>query len=160
MDLKRVAEVAAGECVRQQVGVYELGGLISAYAAAQGLAESGRRPDDWALLGRQGLAFKVEGDNGGHYRTVPASFADGSFAIHPDNVPRAMGNWYAAVGKVDVDDYVKEFLDIHPFSDGNGRLAWLIRTWLLGQWANPEPLPDYYGPTPPPSPEREEKETQ
>lgn len=151
MDLKRVAEVAAGECIRQGVGVSRLGSLLKAYANAHYYSTAGRLPDERVLLGPAGLAVMVEPENYGRYRSIPASFANGSFAIPAGNIPRAMESWSAAVadrsfmGGHPVDGLVKEFLDIHPFADGNGRLAWLIRAWLLGQWDKPEPLPDYYG---------------
>jgi hypothetical protein len=151
MDLKRVADVAAGECIRQGVGVYRLGGLLMAYGRAWMFAGNEKLPEAWTLLGVDGLARQVEPDNGGRYRTLPASFADQSTAIPAGSIPRAMETWFAVVGSKnwsgagEVDGLVKEFLDIHPFSDGNGRLAWLIRTWLLDQWGAPEPLPDYYG---------------
>jgi hypothetical protein len=42
------------------------------------------------------------------------------------------------------DQFVKMFLDIHPFVDGNGRTASILRNWMLGLLQNPQPLPYYY----------------
>lgn len=45
----------------------------------------------------------------------------------------------------EVDTHIKNLLDIHPWVDGNGRTASILRNWLLGTLQNPEPLPYYYG---------------
>lgn len=42
------------------------------------------------------------------------------------------------------DRWIKDFLDVHPFVDGNGRTAWILRTWLMDEWSYPNVLPDYY----------------
>jgi hypothetical protein len=149
-DLLRVAEAAARECIRQGVGVDRLGSLLVAYDHAHGLARDGEVPNDWNLLGYGGLAKVVEPDNGGMVRSVPVSFADGSQAVAPGILPQALDGWFSAVrevrgGNIPVDTWIKEFLDIHPFVDGNGRTAWILRVWMLDQWDDPEPLPDYYG---------------
>ncbi len=44
-----------------------------------------------------------------------------------------------------VDSYMKQLLDIHPWQDGNGRTASILRNWLLDQMSDPEPLPYYFG---------------
>lgn len=44
-----------------------------------------------------------------------------------------------------VDERIKHLLDIHPWQDGNGRTASILRNWLLRQLDTPEPLPYYYG---------------
>ncbi len=44
-----------------------------------------------------------------------------------------------------VDDYIKQLLDIHPWADGNGRTASILRNWMLGTLDDPSPLPYYYG---------------
>lgn len=45
----------------------------------------------------------------------------------------------------DVDEFIKSLLDIHPWADGNGRTASILRNWMLGTLDNPTPLPYYYG---------------
>ena len=150
MDLLRIAEAAARECVRQGVGLDRLGSLVIAYDRAHDYARDGELPSAWYLIGYGGLADVVEPDNGGRIRSVPVSFANGSQAVAPALVPQALDGWFGAVqavrdGGVPVDAWIKEFLDIHPFVDGNGRTAWILRVWMLDQWDDPEPLPDYYG---------------
>ena len=45
------------------------------------------------------------------------------------------------------DSYIKQLLDIHPWADGNGRTASILRNWMLGTLNDPSPLPYYYGNT-------------
>lgn len=44
-----------------------------------------------------------------------------------------------------VDMWIKTLLDIHPWADGNGRTASILRNWMLGTLDDPSPLPYYYG---------------
>jgi hypothetical protein len=43
------------------------------------------------------------------------------------------------------DQLIKQLLDIHPWADGNGRTASILRNWMLGTLNDPTPLPYYYG---------------
>lgn len=43
------------------------------------------------------------------------------------------------------DPIIKQLLDIHPWADGNGRTASILRNWMLGTMDDPTPLPYYYG---------------
>lgn len=45
----------------------------------------------------------------------------------------------------EVEVWIKTLLDIHPWTDGNGRTASLLRNLMLGKMQDPEPLPYYYG---------------
>lgn len=44
-----------------------------------------------------------------------------------------------------VNQWIKSLLDIHPWPDGNGRTASLLRNKILGTIDNPTPLPYFYG---------------
>ena len=45
----------------------------------------------------------------------------------------------------EIDFLIKNLLDIHPWPDGNGRTASILRNWMLGTLDDPTPLPYYYG---------------
>lgn len=79
-----------------------------------------------------------------HSNAVEASFLDGSRQIifqtteagfATENAMMALLNWYNSETEVHplikVASFVYDFLSIHPFQDGNGRLSRLISTLLL-----------------------------
>jgi len=81
-----------------------------------------------------------------HSNAVEASFPDGSRQIifqttepgfATDDAIRQLIDWYHSESEVHtlikVATFVYEFLSIHPFQDGNGRLSRLISTLLLLQ---------------------------
>jgi Fic family protein len=79
-----------------------------------------------------------------HSNAVEASFSDGTRQIifqtteagfATEDAIRALLNWYNSETEVHtlikVASFVYEFLSVHPFQDGNGRLSRLISTLLL-----------------------------
>lgn len=146
LNMERIALVAAQECVRQQVDLVHLSYLLNAYSSAVSLAKSDPTPKLHTIMW---LASIVEPMHGGSYRETPVRFSDFTLAVRANTIPGAIKNLVAMVGEAqeahEVDAWIKSFLDIHPFNDGNGRTAWLLRVWLLDQWHYPENLPDYYG---------------
>lgn len=141
------------ECDRQGVGEESQRDLLGAYFWAENKAYCDVLSEEFLAK----LARVVEPSNDGQYRHQPVTFNGIVGGVHPREIWRAMQRWvayfndavrqqekYTANFKL-CDEVIKEFLDIHPFSDGNGRTAWLLRVWMLDQWDNPQPLPDYYG---------------
>jgi len=81
------------------------------------------------------------------YRTTSVIFASGSPAANAQSIPGAMtrlfvhspkkgefNEWYA---------WIHAFLKIHPFQDGNGRIASILFNWGMNTMDNPIPLPYY-----------------
>lgn len=80
------------------------------------------------------------------YRVTPATFQNGGSSARADTIPDAMERLlnHAPFVKEDIlDDWIKQFLWVHPFEDGNGRTASILRNWFLGTLGNPTDLPHY-----------------
>ncbi len=83
------------------------------------------------------------------YRTIPVVFENGGSAENPQNIPAAMSRAILWGTPVSYDfhgwyQWVKVFLKIHPFEDGNGRMASLLFNWGMGTLKEPIPLPFYH----------------
>lgn len=137
---------------REEGAIY----LAWAHAEARDLAK--RKPISEKAISI--VAELVEPSTAGQYRRTAVTFASGGSAVAAELVPTAMARWIEGLhdavsehhmscnpaAQLDVkiiDEFIREFLVIHPFKDGNGRTAWILRTWLRNNWFNPEPLPDY-----------------
>lgn len=87
--------------------------------------------------------------NGEHrhqgWRKTPVFFRDGSLGADWWMVPHLMTRLLSFQNDATPDEFVKQFLDIHPFEDGNGRVASLLRNALMQTLDDPNPLPYYYG---------------
>jgi len=102
-----------------------------------------------SFIGR--IAFLLDNRNKG-YRTIPVVFANGKSGVPHANIERAMTNWlemYASIKTVeDAHLAYKEFEEIHPYVDGNGRIGHLIwamaMTHVTGEWPQTLP-PDFWG---------------
>lgn len=82
-------------------------------------------------------------------RTSEVGFATGGSASKAIDVKHHFFRWTElyvyAINPEHIEIFIKQFLDIHPFADGNGRTASILRNWMLGTMHDPQPLPYYYG---------------
>ncbi len=92
----------------------------------------------------------VEKRNSKGYRSTPVTFSNGTMALNPDVIERAMQNFSEAYAenRMDSIEAYTEFEKIHPFEDGNGRIGDLLFKMDVarktGLW--PEQLPpDVFG---------------
>ncbi len=145
MDVLHIGRVAAAECARQQVGVRELSWLLSTYH----LITKGD-VDFMNLNGFRTIGTLVEpGANRMGFRKTPVTFANGGTAANHADIERLMTNVCSNIkdtADVELDKInhlVKEFLWIHPFVDGNGRVGFLLYNWLRGTMDSPYALPNY-----------------
>ena len=140
VSLESIAVGAARECERQGVGEAALIGLLHAHVYALG-ASATALPTLSDLL-RMGAL--VDPDYG-VVRSTPVTFAAGGQAVDWTVVRPTLERLF---GRLDADvdsvEFTKAVLDVHPFRDGNGRVAWLLLNWLTGTLDDPVPLPDFY----------------
>lgn len=137
----QTVEWAAHECKRQHVGPERVPGMLQAWARAKQVGTSFSWADV-AFMGSEVEYRNAKNPNG--IRTTPVSFPDGSFGPNAASVPRAIETLFAHGDRTDPDGFVKEFLDIHPFEDGNGRVASILWNVLSGTLEEPRMLPYFY----------------
>jgi hypothetical protein len=152
------------ECQRQHVGNY--GDFATGWQIARDRESVGSwqefaifvmriaRAVDYANLYRPG-----EGEN---LRTSHVGFMHGGSAAPAGEVRERFDRWCEFTHEwlrdwgpmvdglqppYEIDSLIKQLLDIHPWADGNGRTASILRNWMLRQLDDPEPLPFYYGDT-------------
>lgn len=83
------------------------------------------------------------------FRTVvnePPSHTRVSYLM--DNLVQNINDCNAQQRLNGADMFTKEFLDIHPFTDGNGRVGSLLWNFLRGTLEDPDTMPYFYGEKP------------
>jgi hypothetical protein len=84
-----------------------------------------------------------------NYRVTPVTFSDGSHGLDWPHIPRQMDllitEGMNPRGSLTLDEWIKAFLMIHPFEDGNGRVASLLWNVGNGTILDPRPMPIYFG---------------
>jgi len=144
VNIERIATIAAKECVKQQVGLDRFSFLVEAYRYALNAADMHSRLHEHI----QTINSIIEPANNGSFRRIAVRFPDFSVAVDAKEIPEAMSRLVEvsiAAQQANMQDrWIKDFLDVHPFVDGNGRTAWILRTWLMDEWSYPNALPNYY----------------
>jgi hypothetical protein len=127
------------ECGLQQSGEASVWWMANAWVQAQRI----QRPlvvDDVLALGAL-----VEPDrNAAGYRQVGVRVG-GDVKGDWHNVPRQMVNLLEAQDRLTPAEWFREYEEIHPFVDGNGRTGQILFNLLSGTLDAPEWAPDYWG---------------
>ena len=140
---KRISDACKIECDRQKVGPTEHRYLIDAYNLI--LTKEWRDKKKLSLAEILTLSSMVEPEKAKGLRRTPVTFANGTSGLSPDLIPRALEALLEGQEEIPLDVFVKEFLVIHPFVDGNGRTAFLLYNLLAKNFDYPVALPDYFG---------------
>lgn len=137
----QVARMAKDECDRQHVGPDRVAYLVDAFKRAEQQAHTQPLP---SLEDMERYTGILEPDSRGKVRSTNVTFASGGSATSGSAAYSASARLFSFLdADVDPDEFVHEYLRVHPFSDGNGRSAWLLRTWLTKSWMSPSSLPHY-----------------
>lgn len=129
---------------QEVVGYFEVLDLITELYQNISLSESNLKSLHNSLMKYSAKDLWHKGNYKQHSNAVEASFPDGTKQIifqtteagfATENAIRALLDWYNAETEVHalikIASFVYEFLTVHPFQDGNGRLSRLISTLLL-----------------------------
>ena len=141
-DYETIVAACKVEADRQLVGPEEHQALVHAYITAMTFMPHHRSHidmDELLLLAR----IIEPTDNAEGFRKTPVIFKDISMGLTPDLIEDTLWVLINNQQNMTTDQIIKELLDIHPFRDGNGRLAFIYYN-LMEDICNPQPLPDYY----------------
>lgn len=131
----------ANECVKQNVGPDAMADTIS---AIDYVFEHKEQPLTMNLIQRLGSLVDA---NNHDFRHTPVVFKDLGTAAKHAEIPRKLEQWCLFVNAariefgyrflyMDARVYIREFLWIHPFKDGNGRVAFILHNLLTGTFHN------------------------
>ena len=129
---------------QEVVGYFEVLDLISESFENIDLTESHIKSLHNSLMKYSAKDQWHKGNYKTHSNAVEASFPDGTRQIifqttepgfATENATRELLNWYSSETEIHplirIAAFVYDFLSVHPFQDGNGRLSRLISTLLL-----------------------------
>ena len=136
-----IVQWAAEECQRQHSGELSVARMVEAWEQAVTAYESDLVPAGAVLRGIAAIIEPRLNCNG--YRQVRVTVG-GSVPMHPSAVPSAMANLSEAMGRLTPTEAYKEFEEIHPFIDGNGRTGSILYNWLSGTLLEPIAPPDLW----------------
>lgn len=69
----------------------------------------------------------------------------GNIKIDPRKVPRQLELLVDAQRDLEPDEWYREYEEIHPFGDGNGRSGSILWNWLCDTLHKPADPPDFWG---------------
>ena len=139
--IEQIAWMGA-EVERQKVGASAVAGMARGVELIAGLPPEDLTFDILKDINTAVTMGTVKGD----FRDTPVVFQKGGSSCSSSEIPNALENLFSAIPNLEAEDinmWTRHYLWIHPFEDGNGRTASILRNWLLGTLDAPSVLPDY-----------------
>lgn len=139
---------AAEECERQRSGEMSVYRLAQALDLIRDRKGRNKRPslEDISHLGH---IVEPEKNRRPHpatqlWRTVRVTIGGVVPLPNPEHLDRLMENLHIAWGDLSADEWYREFEEIHPFVDGNGRVGSILWNLKRGSIMNPKAPPDFW----------------
>lgn len=137
----RLAQWASLECEKQRSGERSVGRMVEGWLLAYELRYEIPKVSTIQSLGK----IVEPRTNSGNWRRSWVRVGM-SVKASPEDVPRLMENLIDLWNDADSDEWYREFEEIHPFGDGNGRCGNILWNWRRGS-LEPSELafpPDYW----------------
>lgn len=135
----RIVEFCAIECELQGSGERSVSWMLNAWQYAFRMCEAPPTVADVKMLGQ--LVEPVK--NSGGWREVGVRVGHdvkGDWRV----VPRQMANLCGEGMSLEPAEWFREYEEVHPFIDGNGRTGQILFNWLLGTLHQPEWAPNFW----------------
>lgn len=160
-----IVKFCSEECERQRSGERSVSWMVQAWQYAMGRAAEGGMPDEEDVLNLGAIVEPVKNARG--YRQqkifcrrelVGVSIVPGG-AKHPpvtqvqfdeggadwQAIPRLVPALLASMDEYEPEEFFREFEEIHPMIDGNGRVGVCLYNWISGTLLEPTSPPNLWG---------------
>lgn len=130
------------ECQRQQSGERSVVWMVSAWDYAWRKRSAWPRERDILVMAQVIEPHK----NANGYRNTPVT-AGANVKLAPRLIVPAMDSLFDAIlttGRITPSEAYREFEEIHPFIDGNGRVGAILYNWLRSTLHDPVIPPDFW----------------
>lgn len=146
---KQLVEFCANEVHRQNRGPLQVYWMLEACLYAQieftGVEKDENCTRTLHVIRHIGHLVEKHDNNPDAFRKSDVYFNHSS-DVPPrcQEVPSLMARWVLNLGNMTPEEAYKEFEEIHPFVDGNGRVGAIIYNCLKESWDKPLTPPDFW----------------